>query len=46
MELRKRMHDPIAKTGAWVEKMLNPRASDGHPGSAHLVPIALAERIC
>jgi hypothetical protein len=23
-----------------------PRASDGHPGSAHLVPLALAERIC
>jgi RNA-directed DNA polymerase len=23
MELRKRMHDPIAKTGAWVEQMLN-----------------------
>jgi RNA-directed DNA polymerase len=22
MELRKRMHDPIAKTGAWVERML------------------------
>jgi RNA-directed DNA polymerase len=23
MELRRRMHDPIAKTGAWVEQMLN-----------------------
>ena len=22
MELRKRMHDPIAKTGAWVNQML------------------------
>ena len=22
MELRKRMHDPIAKTGAWVKQML------------------------
>jgi hypothetical protein len=22
MQLRKRMHDPIAKTGAWVEQML------------------------
>jgi hypothetical protein len=22
MELRKRMHDPIPKTGAWVEQML------------------------
>jgi hypothetical protein len=31
MELRKRMHDPIVKTGAWVEQMLR-----GHP----LLPIA------
>jgi RNA-directed DNA polymerase len=22
MELRKRMHDPIAKTGAWLNRML------------------------
>jgi hypothetical protein len=22
MELRKRMHDPIAKTGAWLNQML------------------------
>ena len=22
MELRKRMHDPIAKTGSWVKQML------------------------
>ena len=22
MELRRRMHDPIARTGAWVEQML------------------------
>ena len=24
MELRKRMHDPIAKTGAWLNQMLIP----------------------
>jgi RNA-directed DNA polymerase len=22
MELRKRMHDPVAQTGAWVKQML------------------------
>ena len=28
VELRKRMHDPIAKTGAWVEQMLKGQDGD------------------
>jgi hypothetical protein len=27
-------------------RIQGPRASNGHPRSAHLVPLALAERIC
>jgi hypothetical protein len=37
MELRKRMHDPVAKTGAWVKQMLQGHlnyyaVSGNHPG--------------
>ena len=36
-ELRKRMHDPVAKTGAWVKQMLKGHlnyyaVSGNHPG--------------